>query len=171
VREWLAFYCKANIASTQGLPINFVIRLTNGRQKISQVKARTWLFLLRGFGCPILRAGLLLVLGKILMPLTSWLSGAWVPMWLRSRLAGISRVRSARLIGLARLASVGVFGIASPGPKGHREILQFFSNQTQFVDDRLSYLVFHIAPLRILRPSSTNCCPHPKAVHRCIKQH
>jgi hypothetical protein len=95
-------------------------------------------------------AGLLLVLGKILMPLTSWLSGAWVPMWLRSRLAGIARVRSARLIGLARLASVGVFGIASLGPKGHREILQFFSNQTQFVDDLFSYFVFHFAPLRIL---------------------
>jgi len=71
-------------------------------------------------------------------------------MWLHSRLAGIGRVRSVRLIGLARLASVGVFRIASLGPNGHREILQFFSNQTQFVDDLFSYLVFHIAPFCIL---------------------
>ena len=84
------------------------------------------------------------------MPLTSWLSGAYVPMWFRSRLAGIARVRSARLIGLARLASVGVFRITGLGPNGHREILQFFSNQTQFVDDPFSYLVLHVAPLRIL---------------------
>src|ERR1700680_2707888 len=80
------------------------------------------------------------------MPPTSWLSRAYVPMWLRSRLAGIARVRSARLIRLARLASVGVFRIASLGPNSHREILQFFSNQTQFVNDLFSHLVFHICP-------------------------
>jgi hypothetical protein len=28
--------------------------------------------------------------------------------------------------------------------------LQFFPNQTQFVDDLFSYLVFHIEPLHIL---------------------
>jgi hypothetical protein len=28
--------------------------------------------------------------------------------------------------------------------------LQFFSNQTQFVDDLFSYLVLHVAPLPIL---------------------
>ena len=71
-------------------------------------------------------------------------------MWLRSRLTGIARVRRARLIGLARLATVGVFRIASLRPNGHREILQFFPNQTQFVDDLFSYLVFHIEPLHIL---------------------
>jgi hypothetical protein len=91
---------------------------------------------------------LLLVLWKILMPLASWLSRAYVSMWFRSRLTGIARVRSTRLIGLARLASVGAFRIASLRPNGHREILQFFPNQTQFVDDLFSYLVFHIEPLQ-----------------------
>src|ERR1700719_3388560 len=78
------------------------------------------------------------------MPLASWRSRAYVPMWFRSRLTGIARIRRARLIGLARLATVGVFRIASLRPHGHREILQFFPNQTQFVDDLFSYLVFHI---------------------------
>src|SRR5216683_2408999 len=87
-----------------------------------------------------------LVLWEILMPLTSWLSGAYVPMWLHSRAAGIGQVRSARLIGLARFASVGIFRIASLRPNGHRKVLQFFSNQMQFVDDLFSYLVSHIAP-------------------------
>jgi hypothetical protein len=85
------------------------------------------------------------------MPLTPGLPGACVPMGLRTRLAGIGRVRSGWLIGLARLASVGVFGIARLGPNSHREILQFFSNQTQFVNDLFCYLVFHVAPLCILR--------------------
>ena len=89
---------------------------------------------------------LLLVLWKILMPLASWLPRACVPMWLRSRLTGIARVRSTRLIGLARLATVGIFRIVSLRPNGHREILQFFPNQTQFVDDLFSYLVFHMDP-------------------------
>src|SRR4029077_12316607 len=40
--------------------------------------------------------------------------------------------------------------IASLRPNGHREILQFFPNQTQFVDDLFSYLVFHIELLNIL---------------------
>ena len=95
---------------------------------------------LRDFGA------ILLVLWKILMPLTSWLPRARAPMWLRSRLARIARVRSTRLIGLARLASVGAFRIAGLRPNSHREILQFFPNQTQFVDDLFSYLVFHLAP-------------------------
>jgi hypothetical protein len=95
-------------------------------------------------------AGLLLVLWKILMPLASWLSRACIPRWLRSRLAWIALVRGARLVGFARLTSVGVFRIASLRPNGHCEILQFFSDQTQFVDDLFSYLVFHMAPLRIL---------------------
>ena len=85
------------------------------------------------------------------MPLTSGLPWACVPEGLRSRLAGIGRVRSGWLIGLAGLTSVGVFGIARLGPNSHREILQFFSNQTQFVNDLFSYLVFHVAPLCILR--------------------
>src|ERR1700676_3950285 len=90
--------------------------------------------------------GLLLVLWKILMPLASWLSRAYVSMWLRSRVSSIAWVRRARLIGLARLATVGIFRIASLRPNGHCEILQFFPNQTQFVDDLFSYLVFHIGP-------------------------
>jgi hypothetical protein len=89
---------------------------------------------------------LLLVLWKILMPLASWLSRAYVSMWLRSRVTSIAWVRRARLIGLARLATVGIFRIASLRPNGHCEILQFFPNQTQFVDDLFSYLVFHMAP-------------------------
>ena len=93
---------------------------------------------------------LLLVLWKILMPLASWFSRAYVPMWLHSRVTRIARVRRARLIRLARLATVGIFRIASLRPNGHREILQFFPNQTQFVDDLFSYLVFHYGPLHIL---------------------
>jgi len=89
---------------------------------------------------------LLLVLWKILMPLASLLSRAYVPMWLHSRVTRIARVRRARLIRLARLATVGIFRIASLRPNGHREILQFFPNQTQFVDYLFSYLVFHPAP-------------------------
>ena len=89
---------------------------------------------------------LLLVLWKILMPLASWLSRAYVSMWLHSRVTRIARVRRARLIGLARLATVGIFRIASLRPNGHCEILQLFPNQTQFVDDLFSYLIFHMAP-------------------------
>jgi hypothetical protein len=99
---------------------------------------------------------LLLILWKILMPLASWLSRAYVPMWLHSRVTRIARVRRTRLIRFARLATVGVFRIASFRPNGHREILQFFPNQTQFVDDLFSYLIFHIGPLHILhRPGAT----------------
>ena len=89
---------------------------------------------------------LLLVLWKILMPLASWFSRAYVPMWLHSRVTRIARVRRAPLIRLARLATVGIFRIVSLRPNGHREILQFFPNQTQFVDDLFSYLVFHMDP-------------------------
>ena len=89
---------------------------------------------------------LLLVLWKILMPLASWFSRAYVPMWLHSRVTRIARVRRSRLIRLARLATVGIFRIVSLRPNGHREILQFFPNQTQFVDDLFSYLVFHMDP-------------------------
>ena len=86
----------------------------------------------------------------------SWLSGAYVSMWLNSRVAGTGRVRNARLIELMRLASVGVFRIVCLGPNGHREILQFFSNQTQFIDDLFGYLVFHLAPPYILHSSVPN---------------
>jgi len=89
---------------------------------------------------------LLLVLWKILMPLASWFSRAYIPMWLHSRVTRIARVRRARLIRLARLAAVGIFRIVRLRPNGHREILQFFPNQTQFVDDLFSYLVFHMDP-------------------------
>jgi len=71
-------------------------------------------------------------------------------MGFRTRLAGRGRVWSAWLIRLARLASVGVFETARLGSNGHREILQFFPNQAQFVNDLFRYLVFHIAPPCIL---------------------
>jgi hypothetical protein len=103
------------------------------------------------YGVPIL----LLVLRRILMPLTSRFPGTGVPIGLRNRLSRIGWVRRARLIGRARLATVGVFRIANLRPNGHREILQFLPNQTQFVDDFFSYLVFHIGP-----PSHSTATAH-----------
>jgi hypothetical protein len=100
---------------------------------------------------------LFLILRKVLMPVASWLSCAYIPGRLPSGVARIALEWRSRRIGLTSFAAEVVIRIASLRSNRHREILQFFPNQTQFVDDLSGYLIVHIGSLHILHSSSGQC--------------